>query len=191
MNLKQKPALTLAEILITFGVIAILGIIVASIYFANFRLFSNQSTSIDVASQNKIAIDELTNQIRESQSVVATCSACAGDTTGSQVLILQVWPLNAQNEPFDPGGANYDYMVYKLDPADNTKLQKKILPSAGSARITTSKDFIVNVSSILFEYDNADVTQAGEVTVTITNSANSISKQQSYSQSTKATLRNK
>ena len=191
MKRLDKPGLTLVEILISMGILAVIMSFIAIIYFAHFKLFSNQSTSIDVASQNRLAIEEITNQIRESQSVVTTCSACSGDTTGSQILVLQIWPLTAQGEPFDPGGSNYDYMVYKKDPADNTKLLKKILPGAGSSRTSSSKILVSDISDLQFAYDNVDVTQAKEVTVTVTTSANSISKPQTYSQSSKATLRNK
>ena len=64
------------EILIGIGLIGIIALFVASVYFAHFRLFSNQVTIIDVATQNKIALDEMTNEIRESQQVAARIASC-------------------------------------------------------------------------------------------------------------------
>src|SRR3989344_2670901 len=116
-----KGGLSLIELLIAFSIIGLVSILVASIYFAHSRLFSTQNTSIDVSSQNRLALDEMTNQIRESQAVVSTCAGCLGDTTSPTVLVLQIWPIDVNGEPFQPMAGAYDFIVYKRDPSDNTK----------------------------------------------------------------------
>ena len=187
-----KKGLTMPEILIGIGLIGIIALFVASVYFAHFRLFSNQVTIIDVATQNKIALDEMTNEIRESQQVAASC--CGGDTTGANVLVLQLWPLNASGEPQDPSG-NYDYIIYKRDPLDNTKLLKKIVPGSGSTRAASSKIIATNLGTnapdLSFTYDNVDPTQAAEVTASITTTRSNLGKTKTVPQSSKAILRNK
>jgi len=166
-------------------------VLVIAVYFAYFRLFSNQSTSLDLANQNKIALDEITNQIRESQSVVTGCTNCDGDTTGIQILILRLWPLDATGEPIDPGASNYDYIVYKRDSADYTKFIKKVIPDPSSSRQANTKIIIDNVSDLQFAYDNADVTLAAEITTTITTSATNLAKTHTNTITGKALLRNK
>ena len=69
----MRPGVTLIEILVGLAIFGFITVLVASLYFAQFRLFSSQNTSIDIASQNKLALDEMTNQIRESQSVAGSC----------------------------------------------------------------------------------------------------------------------
>src|SRR3990167_4893772 len=130
-SVKCQRGLSLIELLIAFSIIGLVSILVASVYFAHSRLFSTQNTSIDVASQNRLALDEMTNQIRESQAVVATCTLCPPDSTSDTVVILQIWPIDSSGELFQPAGSDYDFIIYKKDSSDNT-LVKKIIPGAGS-----------------------------------------------------------
>lgn len=190
---KMRPGFTIVELIAGTAIIGLVSFLVAAIYFAHFRLFSNQNTAIDVASENRLAVDEITNQIRESETVVSTCSACSGDMTGSTILVLRLWPLSAIGEPTDPGSSAYDYIVYKRDPLDNTKLIKKTFPDTTipSSRSPGSKIIAAKISNLQFTYDNADPTLASEITTTITNSAASSSKTHTYTQSAKAVLRNK
>ncbi|KKT45960.1 MAG: hypothetical protein UW37_C0036G0005 [Candidatus Gottesmanbacteria bacterium GW2011_GWA2_44_17] len=96
---QRRPGLTLIELLIAFSIIGLVSILVAAVYFAHSRLFSTQNTSIDVASQNRLALDEMVNQIREGQAVVATCALCPPDSTSDNtVVILQIWPIDSSGE---------------------------------------------------------------------------------------------
>jgi len=190
----SKPILnlhgfTIIELITGLAIIGLVSILVASVYIAHFRLFSNQNTAIDVASQNKLALDEIVNQIRQSQSVVTTCADCAGDTTSATVLVLQLWPQDASDEPLDNG--NYDYIVYKRDATDNTKLVRKIVADASSSRTSGTKIIATTISDLQFTYDNANPTQAGEVTTSVTTTATSQGKTQTTTQKAKAVLRNK
>lgn len=191
---QRRPGFTIVELVTGIAIIGLVSFLVAAVYFAHFKLFSNQNTAIDIASENRLAVDEITNQIRESETIVNTCSACGGDTTGSTILVLRLWPLNASGEPTDPGSTNaYDYIIYKLDPTDNTKLLKKTFADATipSSRSSGSKIIAAKLSNLQFTYDNVDPTLAAEVTITITNTAKSSSKTHTYTQSVKAVLRNK
>lgn len=188
-----RPGLTIVELITGIAIIGFVSFLVAAVYFAQFKLFSNQNTAIDVASENKLATDEMVNQIRESETVVNTCAACGSDVTGPSKLILRLWPLNSNGDPTDPSSSNYDYIIYKPDPSDNTKLIKQtfadtVLPST---RSSGSKIIATKLSSLQFAYDNIDPTLAAEITITITNTQNSSSKTHTYTQSVKAVLRNK
>ena len=59
-----RPGFTIVELLTSISIIGLVSLLVASIYFAHFRLFSNQNTAIDVASENKLALDEITKSSR-------------------------------------------------------------------------------------------------------------------------------
>lgn len=189
-SIRYLRGLSLVEFLVASAVLGLMATLVASIYLAHFRLFSNQSTQIDVTSQNKIALDEMTNQIRESESVVTTCANCGGDTTGANVIVLRLWPLDANGEPIDPN-SGYDYIVYRQDATDNTKLVKKIIPDDQSSRAASEKVVSTSISSLTFTYNDADVTLASEVTISLTTSAKSINKTQTATETSKAQLRNK
>ena len=181
----------LVEILVGFGLVGIVSVLVAALYLTNYKLFANQNTSIDVNSQNKIAVDEITNQIRQSQGVASSC--CGGDTTGATVLVLQLWPLDASGDPKDPGVSSFDYIVYKQNPNNNKDLQRKIVPDASSTRVASTKIIATSLSStgLQFTYNNATPSQSSEVTVAITTTGASSGKTQTVTQIGNGTLRNK
>ena len=187
-----RAGLTLPEVLIGLGLVGIVAVLVASVMFAHFRLFTNQSTTIDISSQNKIALAEIANQIRQSQAIATTCAnnRCPQDTTGSSVVVLQLWALDAESEP---QASAYDYIVLRQDPQDNTKLIRKIYPDTTSLRQTGTQVIAIQLSptGLQFAYDNADVTQASEVTATVTTTAYSGTKTHTITQSSTVILRNK
>lgn len=189
-NFKFVKGVSLVELLIAMSIVGFLGVLIAALYFSHFKLFSSQNTRIEVASQNKLALEEITNQIRESQGVAASCCTPT-ETTGSDVLVLQIWPLNASGDPTEPVGSptpEYDYIVYKKV-AD--KLNKLVVPAAGSTR--QAKDDIIasKVSALALTYDNADPTQAAQVTINLTTQDTVNNVTQTDTQTSTAVLRNK
>src|SRR3989338_6974207 len=188
---KSGAGYTLTELLIGFSIIGLVSILVAAVYFAHSRLFSTQNTSIDVASQNRLALDEMTNQIRESQAVVATCTLCPPDSTSDTVVILQIWPIDSAGELFQPTGSDYDFIVYKRNISDNT-LVKKIIPGSTSQRRAGEKIIATDVSGLTFNYDDyANPSSTSQVMINLTTSANSGGKTITSNQTSKAVLRNK
>lgn len=189
--MKLKNGLSLVEIIIGFGVFALITVLIAGIYISHYKIYSNQNSQIDVASQSKIGIDEIVNQIRQSQSIVNSCTACGSDTTSSTVLILQLWPLDSNGDPKDPTSNNYDYIVYKKNPADAKQMIRKILPDATSSRrggITIIAD---NISTLNYNYNNGTPSLASQVTITLTTSQTTIGKTQTSTQTKIADLRNR
>lgn len=188
----SKPGLTLLEFLVAFAIFGIISVLVGTVYVTHFRIFSNQNTAIDVSTQNRIALDEVISQVRQSQSVVATCPSCAGDTTSPTVLVLQLWPINSSGEPLDPGtGTNYDYIVFKQDATDTKKLVKITYPHATSTRTVGTHSVAQNLTNLQFTYDNADPTLVTEITIAVTTSATALNKTQTLTETAKAILRNK
>lgn len=189
--MESKPGFSIIEVVTGFAIIGLVSILVATLYFAHSKIITDQNTGIEIASQNKLALDDMTNQIRESESIVSTCSGCGGDTTSASVLVLRLWPIDTSGEPQDPGADSYDYIVFKRDATDNTRLIKKTVPNAASARLSASKVLATQISNLQFNYDDADPTQASEVTISVSTTATSYGKTQTIDQSSKAILRNK
>ena len=187
---RNQKGFTLIELIVGFSIVGITSVLIASIYIAHSRLFSNQSALIDVASQNRQGLDEMTNQIRESLSIADTCGLCTPDTISSTILILQLWPIDSSNEPFEPS-PDYDFIIYKRGSTDTSKLIKKIIPGAGSFRTSSERIIATDISDLQFSYDNPDPTQASEVTASLTTTATSDTKTFTNTQATKAVLRNK
>src|SRR3989344_9154805 len=114
MNHKKSthyPGVSLVELLIGMSIVGFMGVLIAALYFSHFKLFSSQNTRIEVASENKIALEEMTNQIRESQGVAANCCSPT-ETTRADVLVLQIWPPNASGDPQAPNSSSTPKFVY-------------------------------------------------------------------------------
>lgn len=204
----QKKGFTLLELLIASSIICFLLIVIVGVYMAHFRIFSNQNTSINVATQNKLGLDEVVNQIRESAGVVVSCAnpPCnPTETNSSTVLVLQIWPLDATGNPIDPGaGTNYDYIIYKKN-ASNNLIKKIVLcttsPCTSSSPRKGGTDIMAsNVSSLQFVYydvNDASITTPASypttyrVAVTIDTTATNVKKTFTTSQSATAEIRNK
>lgn len=191
LKMESKPGISFAEYMVAFAILGIISLTAVGIYVAHFRLFTNQNTAIDVNTQGKMALGDITNQLRQSESIVSTCPSCDSDTTGATSLILRLWPIDASLEPIDPAGSNYDYILYKRNPGDTTKLVRITYPYATSSRKSGTHVIAVNIDDLQFTYDNATPALAAQVTVTVTTTATAGSKTQTYTDSAKANLRNK
>ena len=203
-NLRFAQGLTLVELLIGMAILAFVSLMVGSVYLAHFRLFSNQSTSIDVASQNRIALDEIINQIREGNGVSSTASVtgCGGaktsGTSPSPTVVVKLWPLDtATGDPFDPGSSApdtaYDYVLYCTDSNNSLhKVIQKQTTGTASKRTNSDKILATGATTLQFTYD---LTPPGttQVVVQLATSAQNYDKKQTYStdQTGKAVLRNK
>ena len=186
-----KSAFSLIEILIVLALLSVISLILGYVFISHFRLFNNVKSLVEVSSSNKLVLDELITQIREGEAIVSTCSGCGSFVTGSGTLILQLWPLDANNVPFEPTSANYDYVIYSQDPIKSTNLLKKIIPDATSNRVASTKIMASDISNLNFTYNNLDPTQANEITVNVQNSIKITGRTQTNSQQIKAVLRNK
>ncbi len=190
-KMASKKALTLIELLIVFAIMSVVTMVLGSVFVSHLKLFNNVKSLIDVSSSNKLVLDELITQIRESVAIVSTCSACGGKTTGADTLILQLWPLDTGNNPTEPTTNNFDYVLYYRDSAKTINLIKKIIPDPSSSRTASTKIMASDISSLIFSYDNLDPTLAYEITATVQNSLSIAGKTQTTSQQVKTVLRNK
>jgi len=190
-NIKKKnlSGLTTVELIVAATIMAVVLIVAAEVLISNIKLFNRGSSFIELTSTNKIALDEIVNQIRQSQSVVNSCTQCGTDTTGTNTLILRLWPTGSGADPL--GNGNYDYIVYKIDPNDNTKIRKLIYPDASSQRNSSDKIIGTNTSNLEFTYANADPALSSSVKVKIKNTTIVNGASQEIEREAKAVLRNK
>ena len=184
--------ISLIELITGIAIFGLISVMVVSIYFAHFKFFSNQSKTIDLANESRNALEDITNQIRESSTIVSTCTPCGSNSTSSTVLILELWPLDTNGYPQSPGASDFDYIMIKRDDLENTKLTMTTYPSGISSRPSSSKILSEDVSNLTFEYNPpGDPTAATEVTITLTNTSGELGKTHTLTQEAKAVLRNK
>lgn len=190
-TINTKKAFSLIELLIVCALLSVVTMVLGSVFISHFKLFNNVKSLVEVSSSNKLVLDELITQIRESDAVVSTCPACGGITTGSSTLILDLWPLDVNNNPIEPTDNNFDFVLYYRDPTKTNNLIKKIIPDSTSSRNASTKIMASDISNLNFSYNNADPTLANEITATVQNSLVIAGRTQTTSQQVKAVLRNK
>lgn len=209
--LSYSPALSLLELLIGIAIFGVVAVMVGAIYLGHFRLFNNQNVSIDTSNQNRLALDEIVNQVREGQSVMVSCCS-PQESSGAQKLIVGVWPQNPSAEPSDPNSpsctANCDYIIYYCEnncaPPNtaSTKLRKKIIPAPTSSRTSSNAILANHVKDLLFQYYDASqneitnpsqLASASQVKITLTNESIAFTSKPAitFTQEAKVILRNK
>jgi len=163
-RLRLAQGITLVELLIGMAILAFISLMVGAVYVAHFRLFSNQSTNIDVASQNRIALDEMVNQIREGNtisSITVSGNSCSG-SSGATTIVVRLWPLDTNTgDPYDPGtsapDSAYDYVLYCKDSGNNLQKVVRKTTSGTSKRTNLDKILATNASQLTFTYyDNSN-----------------------------------
>ena len=190
-----KKGFTLVELLVTLTISAIVVLTIIMVYLAHFRVFINQNASFDVTSQARIAVDEIVNQVRESQAIVNTCASCGSVTTGTNSLVLQLWRLDTSGDPSDTA---YDYITYSVS---NNKIVKNIYPAPTSSRTAVNNKILASsilaATDLVCTYDPlvppANYTDVSQVTVSVTATQTTTAgaKTITATQTGKAALRNK
>src|SRR3989344_1943034 len=108
-----KEGFSLVELLIGILIIGLISTFIASIYLSHFKLFSGQSLAISVADQNKIAMDEIVNTVRQGLIInYPNCFQALCKVGGSAYvqyfhinrthLTIALWPLDGNGNPIDP-----------------------------------------------------------------------------------------
>ena len=190
----MKKGISLPELLISIAVFGAISILFVTIVLTNSRIFSDQRTNIYIASQNRLALDEMVNQVREAQGF-ATCPVppCTSvENSDLQQLVLSLWPLDPiTGDPYQPGGLPvYDYMVYKWN-SSTKELTKYIYTIGAQSKRVANQDIIAkDVTNFTLSYDVAPPT-ASQVTIDLENQTSSLRKTFNFKQTVKAVLRNK
>lgn len=186
---KRNSGLTTTELLVATAIMAVIIIVAAGVLIGNVNLFTRGSSLIDITNNNKIALDEIVNEIRQSESVVNSCTPCGADMSNPSTLILRQWPLDNDGNPINNG--NFDFIIYKRDPSDNSKIRKIVYPDPTSDRSSSNKIIGSNTSSLTFTYNNSDPSLSTNVLVKIKNNTTSNGVNQEIEREAKAVLRNK
>lgn len=183
---------TLLEMVITMGLVSIIGLLLVVIIVNSTGIFYKESSKLSEGLNINDALLSIRDNIKESSGVVA--SYTAGSTTytsSSTQLVLKLASIDTTNNLISN---TFDYFVYFLD---QKKLRLKSFPDAQSARKAQDQIFSTSVDSVLFQYFNlnnppteVDPASAKKVKVTVILKQKSGGNIEQKTATSEATLRN-
>lgn len=192
IKIPPKSGFTLIELVITIGLLSVVTTVLVVLFMASYKTYSLSNTSGTLQVASRGVLDRMTREIRQAVSVVSSSGAY---TTGDEEIVLQLASID-NNETIIP--STYDYVVYRLDPADPTILQEVMIADAASARRSDTRNILNNVEDLTFAYfDTTNTAVSGDYTTTkrVTIQVNSSQTQHGQtvpvSYSEQATVRNK
>ena len=156
VNSKNCPGITIIEIVIGLALLGLVSLFVYSIFATQIRLFVGQIIGIGVSSQNKIALEDITTQTRQAESIVITCPTCQADeTTDTNSVVYKLWGLDSGG---NPTSSYFDYVAIKQV---GTDLKRIVYKDPSSSR-TASEDIIAThlapaPDGLTFVYNNQTV----------------------------------
>ena len=184
-NTKQSKSagFSLIEILLGLIILTLIVIALYSIYLYVFKLFIGQNVSVNVSTQNKLALEDIASTVKQAAAVEESCytlnckkskippwlgpgSAASYNMSGPTNLVLRFAPLDSAGNPL----ANYDvnctpsppacspypdYINYYIDPGTTNLIKETSTNYTDGARKSGKKILATNVSSINFAYTSA------------------------------------
>lgn len=179
--LRDQKGFTLIELVIVIAMVAILSVVITSLFIGQNRLYKTQTAELKVNGGARASLDDIDSSARGANRAVASYTSF---TASSQVLILEIQSIDALDHLIP---ATYDYAVYYLY---NGSLMRQIYPNASSDRSGGIKKLAENVTGLVFTLDNADYNLATEVTTDLTIQEDAGTQNKSITVSTKSRMRN-
>ena len=177
----RNRGFTLIEMLVVIALVAVVGIMVAEMFFGQHKLYQAQFSELIVLNDARSALDEIDNYVRGANHVLDVYNTFTSD---SDTLILQVQSIDATNQ-LVPGA--YDVVVFYLQAGG---LYREVIPNVASVRPATIKQLAGNVTALNFVYNDANFTLVSEVNTTLTATNTNPTQTRSATISSKSHLRN-
>ncbi len=178
--MRQNSGISLLEVVIVTGIVAVCSVILSSVFISQNRLYKTETAELNITGDARLALDDIDNYAR---SATRTVSSYSSYTAGSQVLILQIQSIDSSKRLI---ASTYDYVVFYLS---SGKLYHQIFPDASSSRVAQTKRLARNVNSLTFTYNNASYSSVTQVTTSLTLQENAGAQTRSITVSSTSTLR--
>jgi len=158
----MKKGFTLVEILVAIGIVGILLPASIGLFIAYNDYLSYLQASIDVPQSGGAVIDAVTKAVRQSDQVLLSRSFSGTTyTSGANSLVLRLPSINSSGNIL---AGKYDYIAFYKNGAGIYSLTEADASSYRSSSLRTLSD---TADSLVFTYDNADVTSASKVDISV------------------------
>lgn len=183
----KKRGVTLIELLLVMMLLAVVLPAIVSVYIYGSKTFTEQLTQSRLQSDAQTLLDEITNDIRNAQSVEDVYGTY---TTDSNTIILRVPALDSgQVIQYNGTSQKSDYIIYDFT---GTSIHKVIYADPSSIRYpqnNQNKVIANNILMLTFSYDPS-VDSATLVQVNVRNNQSVGKVVENFSVTSKARLRN-
>lgn len=160
---KREAGITLVELLISLAIFAILLLFLANFFVGYDDSFGYLQATTSVSQGTGLFINAVSNAVRQADQIIASRSfAGTTYTTNATTLVLELPSIDGSSTVIS---GLHDYMVFYLSSGN---IYWRIESDASSSRGSSYQRLSSDVTSLSFVYNNADVTAATKVDVSVT-----------------------
>ena len=142
----KQMGLTLIELLISLGIVILIGVLLLTIMVNTLGLFYKESSTLTQGLSINDALSKIRSAVKQSSAVVPSFTSGVTYTSSTIQLILKVTSVDSSNNLI---ANTFDYFVFFLDEG---KLRFKTYPDVLSSRDFQDQIFSTNVKSLEFKY---------------------------------------
>ncbi len=176
-----KNGFTLIEVTIVILLTALVMIVIVEFFFGTLSIYRQQEADLILNNSARTALDDIDANVRSSS---VTLTNYLTYNAGPDTLIVRMPSIDA-GKIIIPG--TYDTVVFYLI---GTNLFRDTVPDPASSRLAQNKLLAENVSSLTFNYDNADFAQVTTVQTDLSLLRNTGKEIRTLTLSSKSRLRN-
>jgi len=198
MKRKKKKSIpkgfTLVELTVVVALMAVIMLILMSLYVTGQQFLMTESARNDVIRDNRYVFDWISRDIKGAVQVVSSWDAY---TTSSNCLILRIPSVDSSGLIIDIEN-ELDYIIYRLNSEHPNKLERVVDAKDGvSSRVDSTRVLATRVNSFLLSSDGvelssvADLTQVASIDIAMTTKQNRLGRDFQQTLDSTVKLRNK
>lgn len=198
MKRKKKKSIqkgfTLVELTVVVALMALIMMILMSLYVTGQQFLMTESARNDVIRDNRYVFDWISRDIKGAVQVVSSWDAY---TTSSNCLILRIPSVDSSGLIVDIEN-ELDHIIYRLNSEHPNKLERVVDAKDGvSSRVDSTRVLATRVNSFLLSSDGvelssvADLTQVASIDIVVTTKQNRLGRDFQQTLDSTVKLRNK
>lgn len=198
MKRKKKKSIpkgfTLVELTVVVALMALIMLILMSLYVTGQQFLMTESARNDVIRDNRYVFDWISRDIKGAVQVVSSWDAY---TTSSNCLILRIPSVDSSGLIVDIEN-ELDHIIYRLNSEHPNKLERVVDAKDGvSSRVDSTRVLATRVNSFLLSSDGvelssvADLTQVASIDIVVTTKQNRLGRDFQQTLDSTVKLRNK
>ncbi|MFC1687310.1 type II secretion system protein [Patescibacteria group bacterium] len=189
MKILDQKGFTLTDLLVTLGILAVISVLLGSIYISLGRTIRESRLRQDLIIEASRIAKRINDTIIPSVNIKSSKSLLGQPyLTGSTTVVLELLSIDETGEII-PG--TFDYIALTLDSSDTSKLLRITDADDNSARDDRSEIIGSHFDDLTFTYRETDPTNSKDVSASFTISDITGDKTITHTLQTHATLRNK